>query len=153
MLLSGLLITGTIEAGGDSVQAASSSIETLIYGLFQFQIVAWVASMLIGHIHSMEQISSYGLDPADPAFQPDFHSCRYCAGERGQIAPGGRKRRTIWVQHVSIHVSSLLCGQPRLASAGGGILLILYCGCIGCRRRARTCLTDTLRFCGWVWHH
>ena len=33
------------------------------------------------------------------AFQPDFHSCRYCVGERGQIAPSGRKRRTIWVQH------------------------------------------------------
>ena len=32
------------------------------------------------------------------AFQPDFHSCRYCVGERGQIASGGRKRRTIWVQ-------------------------------------------------------
>ena len=52
---------------GDSGQAANapnSPIETLIYGLFQFQIVAWVASMVIGHIQSMEQISSYGLDPA-----------------------------------------------------------------------------------------
>ena len=26
------------------------------------------------------------------AFQPDFHSCRYCVGERGQIASGGRKK-------------------------------------------------------------
>ena len=50
--------------GDSGRQAANLPIETLIYGLFQFQIVAWAASVVIAHIQLMEQISSHGLDPA-----------------------------------------------------------------------------------------
>lgn len=49
--------------GDSGRQAANLPIETLIYGLFQFQIVAWAASVVIAHIQLMEQISSHGLDP------------------------------------------------------------------------------------------
>ena len=50
--------------GDSGRQAANLPIETLIYGLFQFQIVAWAASVVIAHIQLMEQISSHGLDLA-----------------------------------------------------------------------------------------
>ena len=50
--------------GDSGRQSANLPIETLIYGLFQFQIVAWAASVVIAHIQLMEQISSHGLDLA-----------------------------------------------------------------------------------------
>ena len=72
---------------GDSGQAANapnSPIETLIYGLFQFQIVAWV---VIGHIHSMEQISSYGLDPPIPPFSLIFIAADIVRGREDKLPP------------------------------------------------------------------
>ena len=120
MLLSGLLITGTIEAGGDSVQAASSSIETLIYGLFQFQIVAWVASMLIGHIHSMEQISSYGLDPPIPPFSLIFIAADIVRGREDKLLPVAEKGAQFGFNtflSTFHHCSAANQGLPRQAVA------------------------------------
>lgn len=52
------------------------------------------------------------------AFQPDFHSCRYCVGESRQIAPGGRKRRTIWVEGPSLYARFIIARSlPRQAVA------------------------------------
>ena len=79
---------------GDSGQAANapdSPIETLIYGLFQFQIVAWVASMVIGHIQSMEQISSYGLDPAPSPFSLIFIAADIVWGRGDKLPPVAEK--------------------------------------------------------------
>ena len=47
--------------------------------------------MLIGHIHSMEQISSYGLDPPIPPFSLIFIAADIVRGREDKLLPVAEK--------------------------------------------------------------